>query len=130
MREEKLGVKETEVKPRIAWEVFKVGGITFGITAIAPLVLTIIFLANYWSQIRAWSFTYNGYGEIKAGVALGNVIFSWLIISLPLTITNTIGKRLMYTSFKETAPFLMPVVAVLLVIGFVFLGIWITGGLS
>lgn len=118
------------MRKEIAWGVFKVGGITFLITAIVPMIITIIFLVKYWSQIQSWTFGFNIYGELAIGIDLGGVIFSWLMICFPLTISNAIGKRLMYTNIGRKTAFIMPAIALGLVISFFFLGMWILGGLS
>ena len=129
MTEERVVFEKVEEKPKIAWEIFKVGGITFGITAIAPIVFTILFLIEYWYQIRSGVYSLDYYGNLDIGQALGGVIFYWLMICLPLTITNTLGKGILYTRYKVLI-FFMPVLFVGLIVGFLFLSFWITDGLG
>lgn len=120
-----------EVKPRtIAWEVFRIGGITFSICAIFPVIMTIIFLVKFMPEIRAWTFTLNIYGELLIGIDLSMVIMYWFVIALPLPIAASIGKGVMFTKKPQLGAILIPIIALVLVICFSILGIWIADGVT
>ncbi|MBN1329650.1 MAG: hypothetical protein JXA54_09270 [Candidatus Heimdallarchaeota archaeon] len=117
-------------KSEIVLGMLKIFGITFGLTAIIPILLAISFLINYWSQIEAWTFTYNYYGDLPIALDLGALICQSLMITFPISIACAIGKGCMFSKYKYLIFIIVPIVTLVLMIAFFYLGDWILLGVG
>lgn len=103
--------------PRIKKEISKIGGRTFLITSIIwfLLLLSLMLFIMYRSR--------HGFFETIEvfGGDFFMVIPFWAAIALPLTITNTVTKDILYRKGQKLI-FLMPVLSGILSFGFLIFG--------
>ncbi|MHA1345398.1 MAG: hypothetical protein ACTSU7_07185 [Candidatus Heimdallarchaeaceae archaeon] len=107
-KEKRWGSSGEIPKSEIIKEVFKVGGKVFLFTSTIPLIHTLIFIFAVVIPLSLDPSVSERVYNYRIRTNLFYVIADWLFVVLPFVIPAMVGKRLLFTKYREKTK-LMPV---------------------
>jgi hypothetical protein len=123
-----LELKKVKRELSIGMDIARVGAIAFLICIIPAAIYSIVFLSVKLPDVINNGMYINSAGQNTFGESLIYLITCWFFCAIPVPLTTILGRGITYTKRKELI-FLMPFLAVALIIAIGIFCFWLGDGL-